>query len=101
MFKPTLHFFDFAHCRPMAEMAEVIATHENVFTDCSYMPPELMSRLGDFDWRERLLFGSDFPAYHARWRGRFTERYCQQELHWRRVGLDGEKAFKSYLRIRE
>ncbi len=97
---PTVNF-DFAHCRPMAEMAEVIATHENVFTDCSYMPPEQMSRLGDFDWRGRLMFGSDFPAYHARDCGGFAERYRQHTMRWRRMGLNDETGFKSYLRIKE
>ena len=38
--------FDFAHCRPMAEMAHVVATHTNVFTDCSYMESVLMSLKG-------------------------------------------------------
>ena len=93
---PTVNF-DFAHCRPMAEMAEVIATHENVFTDCSYMPPELMSRLGEFDWRGRLMFGSDFPAYHARERGGFAERYSQLVTWWRKIGLDDERAFREFI----
>lgn len=93
---PTVNF-DFAHCRPMAEMAEVIATYENVFTDCSYMSPELMSRLGDFDWRGRLMFGSDFPAYHARERGGFAERYRQHMMRWCASGLDAEKAFCGFL----
>lgn len=89
---PTVNF-DFAHCRPMAEMAHVVATHANVFTDCSYMPAELMARLRDFDWRGRLMFGSDFPAYHARERVGFTERYRQSTLLWQTVGQDGESAF--------
>ena len=93
---PTINI-DFAHCRPMTEMAEVIATHENVFTDCSYMSPELMSRLGDFDWRGRLMFGSDFPAYHARKCGGFAERYRQHLTRWCASGLDAEKAFCEFL----
>ena len=92
---PTVNF-DFAHCRPMAEMAEVIATHENVFTDCSYMPSDHMSRLGDFDWRGRLMFGSDFPAYHAGERCGFAERYRQHVMRWSATGWDATKAFHEF-----
>ena len=96
---PTVNF-DFAHCRPMAEMAQVIAMHANVFTDCSYMPSELVARLGDYDWRGRLLFGNDFPAYNAQEGGGFSKLYRQAALLWQTVGLDGELAFGRYLRTR-
>ena len=99
MFKPTLHFFDFAHCRPMAEMAEVIATHENVFTDCSYMPPEHMSRLRDFDWRGRLMFGSDFPACHARQDLGFAKWYREALANWESTGYDSQSAVKRILTV--
>ena len=92
---PTVNF-DFAHCRPMAEMAEVIATHENVFTDCSYMLPELMARLGDFDWRGRLMFGSDFPAYHARESVGFAKRYRELLVGWKKQFPNADGAFGKY-----
>ena len=93
---PTVNF-DFAHCRPMAEMAEVIATYENVFTDCSYMSPELMSRLGDFDWRGRLMFGSDFPACHARSNIGFAKWYREVLASWEPTGHDSQSAAKRFL----
>ena len=54
--------FDLAHARPMNEMAKVVSSHENIFTDMAYMPfPEFFV---DYEWKNRLMFGSDFPAYH-------------------------------------
>ena len=93
---PTINF-DFAHCRPMAEMAEVIATHENVFTDCSYMSSEHMSKLGDFDWRGRLMFGSDFPACHARKDVGFAKWYREVLANWEPTGYDSQSAVKRFL----
>ena len=93
---PTVNF-DFAHCRPMAEMAQVVATHENVFTDCSYMPLEIMSRLGDFDWRGRLMFGSDFPACHARKNIGFAKWYREVLANWESTGYDSQSAVKRFL----
>lgn len=91
--------FDFAHCRPMDEMAEVIATHVNVFTDCSFMPADLVAHLREYDWRERLMFGSDFPAYHAHGDGkcRFAERYRANIRLWNSLHMDAERAFAQYL----
>ena len=94
---PTVNF-DFAHCRPMSEMAKVIATHENVFTDCSYMPTELMADLKDFNWRGRLMFGSDFPAYHTHEEMGFSRMYRTIMDGWRSTGLDAEGAFLRFMK---
>lgn len=91
--------FDFAHCRPMAMMAEAIATHENIFTDCSYMPSEHMSRLVDFDWRGRLMFGSDFPAYHSQESMLFSRAYRNIVSRWQSVGFDEHDAFRRFFKI--
>ena len=91
--------FDFAHCRPMAETAQVVATHDNVFTDCSFMDLDAMPRLGSYEWRGRLLFGSDFPAYHAYEGTGFTARYRLFARRWRTLKLDAEDAFRRYLKI--
>ena len=91
--------FDFAHCRPMGEMEQVIETHENVFTDCSYMHAELMADLKNFNWRGRLMFGSDFPAYHAREKAGFAKMYRDILNDMQTVGLDMTGAFLKYLRL--
>lgn len=94
---PTVNF-DFAHCRPMSEMAQVIATHENVFTDCSYMDPALMSHIAEYDWRGRMLFGSDFPAYHACERVGFTKRYRENVVRWQTNRSAMEDALGKFLK---
>ena len=85
----------------MAEMAQVIATHGNVFTDCSYMLSELMARLGDFDWRGRLMFGSDFPACHAREEVGFAEWYRKVLENWKSTGYGSQTAFKRFVQDTE
>ena len=90
--------FDFAHCRPMGEMAQVIATHENVFTDCSYMPADLIARLKDFDWRGWLMFGSDFPAYHTSEEVGFSRKYRSILNAWQSTGLDATGAFLRFMK---
>jgi len=94
---PTVNF-DFAHCRPMGEMAQVIARHENVFTDCSYMPADMMPRLRDFDWRGRLMFGSDFPAYHTREENGFSRRYRTIVNDWSSTGIVATGAFMRFMK---
>ena len=55
------------------------------------------SRLGDYDWHGRLLFGSDFPAYHAKKRGTFTGLYKKAlEEFCERVG-ESAAVFKRFL----
>ena len=71
---PTVRF-DFAHCCPIDDMAKVVAEHPNVWTDCGLWQNNDWKRLGDYDWYGRLMFGSDFPAYHARFAGGFAELY--------------------------
>ena len=71
---PTVRF-DFAHCCPIDDMAKVVAEHPNVWTDCGLWQNNDWRRLGDYDWHGRLMFGSDFPAYHARFAGGFTDIY--------------------------
>ena len=57
--------FDFAHCRPMGEMAAVIAKRKNVWTDTAYFSSDDFPRLNDYEWDGRLMFGSDLPAWQA------------------------------------
>lgn len=49
--------FNFAHCRPMDEMAKVIADCPNVWTDTAYMAIGDFPKLRDYDWHGRLMFG--------------------------------------------
>ena len=93
---PNLHF-DFAHCRPMDEMAAVIAECPNVWTDTAYMRMEDFARLGDYDWHDRLMFGTDLPVWQAHEDVSLTRRYREYVAAFRATGVDGKAAFASYL----
>lgn len=67
--------FNFAHCRPMDEMAKVIAECPNVWTDTAYMAFDEFQRLRDHDWHGRLMFGSDLPIWQAHENSGLTMRY--------------------------
>ena len=58
--------FDFAHCRPTDEMADVVAACPNVWTDTAFMDADGMRKLPRYDWHGRLMFGSDVPTWQAR-----------------------------------
>ena len=67
--------FNFAHCRPMDEMAKVIADCPNVWTDSAYMLLEDFPKLCDYDWHGRLMFGSDLPVWQSHEDISLTKRY--------------------------
>jgi len=71
---PTVHF-NFAHCRPMDEMAKVIADCPNVWTDTAYMALEEFPKLCSYDWHGRLMFGTDLPVWQAHEECSLTTRY--------------------------
>ena len=94
---PEVHF-DFAHCCPMDDMAEVIANLPNVWTDFDCACEEELRHLADYDWHGRLMFGSDFPAYHAEEELRFSEEYRRKLFRWQSTGFDGQNAFQRFLK---
>ena len=71
---PTVRF-NFAHCRPMDEMAKVVADCPNVWTDTAYMALEDFPRLCSYDWGVRLMFGTDLPVWQAHGYVSLTKRY--------------------------
>lgn len=89
--------FDFAHCRPIDEMAEVVAGCPNVWTDTAYMRMGDYLELGNYDWRGRLMFGTDIPVWQAHEDVGLTQRYRECVEAFRATGIDGERAFASYL----
>lgn len=90
--------FDFAHCFPMGEMAAVMSELPNVWTDVTWLADDEWALHADYNWHGRLLFGSDFPAYHAKEGGSFTGLYRKvlDEFRWH-VGESGA-AFKGFLK---
>ena len=74
--------FDFAHCRPVHEMAEVVASCENVWTDTAYFSPNEFTILDHHDWYGRVMFGSDLPVWQSREQCNLTSRYRAGMKKW-------------------
>ena len=91
--------FNFAHCRPMDEMAKVIADCPNVWTDTAYMAVADFSNLCSYDWHGRLMFGTDLPVWQAHEECSLTMRYREyvQTLGATGLGHMAEQAFHSFL----
>ena len=94
---PSLRFC-FAHCRPMDEMAKVVETCSNVWTDTAYMSIEDFPRLLNYDWHGRLMFGTDLPAWQAYERVGLDRRYSEYIEAVRNAGLERDtcEAFKRF-----
>lgn len=95
---PQTHF-DFAHCRPMADMAAVIAECENVWTDTAYMDNDQFPCLANFNWRGRLMFGSDLPVWQAHNDVSLTQRYMEIESGFLNCSMknSAEIAFRNFV----
>jgi hypothetical protein len=95
--------FDFAHCRPMGEMSEVVAACPNVWTDMAFMGAEGMRELSRYDWHGRLMFGSDVPTWQSRGEVPLTRRLRERLDDFERTGLDEEsdRAFAMFMGTNE
>lgn len=91
--------FDFAHCRPMDEMALVMARCGNVWTDTAYMAPGDFEKLSHFDWHLRLMFGTDIPVWQAYEDVSLTRRYREYVTAWDQTVKteDAAEAFRAFL----
>ncbi len=94
--------FTFAHCRPMDEMAKVIADCSNVWTDTAYMAIDDFQRLRDYDWHGRLMFGTDLPVWQANEKVGLTNRYREYVLAFRKTGFEevSGAAFRNFVALR-
>lgn len=89
--------FNFAHCRPVKEIATVMRKCGNVYTDISCLPvDDVRIVLSDESISGRVMFGSDFPAVfdHAG----LTQGYRRRQHEIMRLGrCQGfETAFRSF-----
>ena len=94
--------FNFAHCRPMDEMAKVIAECQNVWTDTAYMAIDDFQMLRDYDWHGRLMFGTDLPVWQSHEKTGLTKRYREYVRAFRETGLEtaANVAFKNFVALR-
>ena len=95
--------FDFAHCRPTDEMADVVAACPNVWTDTAFMDANGMRKLSRYDWHGRLMFGSDVPTWQARGEVSLTRRLRELLDDFERTGLEEEsnRAFAMFMGTNE
>lgn len=91
--------FNFAHCRPMDEMAKVIADCPNVWTDTAYLAFDEFPKLRDYNWHGRLMFGTDLPVWQSHEDVSLTNRYREYVRAFRATGLEkpSSNAFRSFL----
>ena len=99
---PTVRF-NFAHCRPMDEMAMVIADCPNVWTDTAYMALEDFPRLCSYDWDGRLMFGTDLPVWQAHEDVSLTKRYRECVRTFQATGFadSANHAFCEFIKPRK
>ena len=92
--------FNFAHCRPMREVAKVMAGCPNVWTDTAYMAPDEFAMLRNFDWHGRLMFGTDLPVWQALEDTSLSGRYLNFMRIFETSGLalTANQAFHNYIR---
>ena len=92
--------FNFAHCRPMEEMARVVAECPNVWTDTAYMSLENIPKLREHDWRGRLMFGSDVPVWQAHEKTSLDKMYGEYIKAIKLCGLEDDTfaAFNSFIK---
>lgn len=90
--------FCFAHCRPMGEMSKVVKDYPNVWTDTAYMALDEFSRLRNYDWHGRLMFGTDLPVWQAREKVGLGKRYLEYIQVARNAELERDtcEAFKRF-----
>lgn len=91
--------FCFAHCRPLDEMAKVIVGTPNVWTDTAYMSMDKFQLLRDYDWRGRLMFGTDLPVWQAYENVALCKQYRIYVKAMKASGLANESAvaFRNFL----
>jgi predicted TIM-barrel fold metal-dependent hydrolase len=91
--------FDFAHCCPMDEMAEVVAACPNVWTDTAFMDAADLCELLRYDWHGRLMFGSDLPVWQAHETTPLTKRLRSRLSAFCATGLEcaSDSAFATFV----
>ena len=86
----------------MGEMAKVIADCSNVWTDTAYMAVGDLPKLRDYDWHERLMFGSDLPVWQSHEKVGLTKCYREYVRVLLESGLEAvsDFAFSNFMASR-
>lgn len=93
---PTIHF-DFAHCRIPEQSARAIAECPNVYVDTAYHETDF-SELRNYDWQDRLMYGSDLPVWQSHQDVKLTSYYRKNVLGYYQTFNDGGQVFHDFLK---
>lgn len=89
---------DFAHCRPIKATLDVMRSCPNVFSDISFLHREEIVEVLSSDVADRVMFGSDFPAYHSQADCPFTQAYRERLFGFSSVDMKRMRlAFKQFV----
>lgn len=90
--------FDFAHCCLMNNIISVMENSENVFTDTAMFDDYASLRDVSEGVRKRIMYGSDFPAYHVVECDSFSREYRKRVVRAAEECLNMNLAFCDFLK---
>lgn len=90
--------FDFAHCRFKDNLIDVMEECENVYTDTGMFEDYAAIEMCSESIRSRIMYGSDFPAYHIFNGDGFTEEYRRRVRAVKEVCKNMDSAFFEFLK---
>ena len=90
--------FDFAHCCYKENLLEIMEDYPNVYTDTAMFDDYVVIENCNQDVKSRIMFGSDFPAYHIVDGGGFVKEYRKRLEVATKASMDMESAFYDFLK---
>jgi hypothetical protein len=66
--------FTLAHCRPLDTTIKMLERYPNVYCDTAFVPAEDIQTIIHHGFKEKIIFGSDFPITHF-----WQTKYPQEE----------------------
>ena len=75
-----------AHCRPLDTIIKMLQNHSNVYCDTAFVEKADVRQLVDLGFRERIVFGSDFPITH------YFKTYYPRSVEASRLSLKDQYA---------
>lgn len=88
--------FDFAHCRLPGQSEVALAECSNVYVDTAFFDGDF-SKLRDFDWHGRLMYGSDLPVWQAHRDIALTPFYRENLMKYYQVFSQDNGTFYEFL----
>lgn len=89
--------FDFAHCCHKEDILGVMEECPNVYTDTAMFDEYAAIEKCNEDIKSRIMFGSDFPAYHIIGGSGFTYEYRKRLIGATKASVNMGIAFNNFL----